>query len=165
RGSGSAWLESLVSRFQEVADRWVAWDATSSLGLPVIVVDLVLDDLPLVFRGSGCHTSPAVAASRALTEAAQSRLTYISGAREDVSFERPRWREVPADRFRAPPPERSFSDLPDLASATVAGDLRTVLERLAVKGREAFAVPLRRPEIDLPVWFAFVPGLREARHV
>jgi ribosomal protein S12 methylthiotransferase accessory factor len=35
--------------------------------------------------GYGAHLSPGVAASRAITEAAQSRLTYIHGAREDLS--------------------------------------------------------------------------------
>jgi len=33
--------------------------------------------------GSGCHPDPARAAIRAVTEAAQSRLTAISGARDD----------------------------------------------------------------------------------
>jgi ribosomal protein S12 methylthiotransferase accessory factor len=35
--------------------------------------------------GSGAHSDPSVALSRALTEAAQSRLTYISGTRDDIS--------------------------------------------------------------------------------
>lgn len=164
RGSGSSWLESLVDRLEEATDRWAAWDATTPLGLPVVLVDLMLDDLPLAFRGSGCHPSPAVAASRAVTEAAQSRLTYISGAREDIRFDSPRWRDLSPDRFPVEPPERSVSELADLATDTVAGDLRIVLDRLRRGGFEAFAVSLRRAEIDLPVWFAFVPGLREARH-
>ncbi len=36
------------------------------------------------FTGSGLHHDPNVALSRAITEAAQSRLTAISGAREDL---------------------------------------------------------------------------------
>src|SRR3546814_5735653 len=35
--------------------------------------------------GHGSHLDPAVAACRAITEAAQSRLTFIHGAREDLS--------------------------------------------------------------------------------
>lgn len=38
----------------------------------------------LPFAGHGLHTDPNVALSRAITEAAQSRLTAISGAREDL---------------------------------------------------------------------------------
>jgi ribosomal protein S12 methylthiotransferase accessory factor len=34
--------------------------------------------------GSGAHADPAVALSRAITEAAQSRLTFISGTRDDI---------------------------------------------------------------------------------
>jgi len=38
-----------------------------------------------VTGGTGAHPSPVRAAIRAVTEAAQSRLTYISGARDDIS--------------------------------------------------------------------------------
>ncbi len=37
--------------------------------------------------GYGTHTDPLIAASRALTEAAQSRLTHIHGAREDLGID------------------------------------------------------------------------------
>lgn len=40
--------------------------------------------MEIPFSGSGLHHDPNVALSRAITEAAQSRLTAISGAREDL---------------------------------------------------------------------------------
>lgn len=40
--------------------------------------------LPVTFTGAGCHLDPAIALCRALTEAAQSRLTAIAGARDDL---------------------------------------------------------------------------------
>jgi ribosomal protein S12 methylthiotransferase accessory factor len=41
-------------------------------------------DLPVTFLGFGAHSAPEVALSRAVTEAAQSRLTAIAGTREDL---------------------------------------------------------------------------------
>ncbi|ASR09552.1 hypothetical protein CHY08_00005 [Rhizobium leguminosarum bv. viciae] len=38
-----------------------------------------------VTGGTGAHPSPVRAAIRAVTEAVQSRMTYISGARDDIS--------------------------------------------------------------------------------
>lgn len=55
------------------------WDGyycfTAALTSPMVEVP---------FSGSGLHHDPNVALSRAITEAAQSRLTAISGAREDL---------------------------------------------------------------------------------
>ncbi|MGW5477730.1 YcaO-like family protein [Streptomyces sp. NPDC004008] len=53
-------------------------------GLPVCVAYLWSEDVPTVFAGGGCHTSPHIAATRALTEAAQSRLAAIAGTRDDL---------------------------------------------------------------------------------
>ncbi|MFC4035265.1 YcaO-like family protein [Streptomyces polygonati] len=53
-------------------------------GLPVCLAYLWSEDFPAIFAGGGCHTSPAIALTRALTEAAQSRLTDIAGTRDDI---------------------------------------------------------------------------------
>ncbi|WP_371801549.1 YcaO-like family protein (plasmid) [Streptomyces sp. NBC_01732] len=53
-------------------------------GLPVCVAYLWSEDQPMVFAGGGCHSTPGIAATRALTEAAQSRLTAIAGMRDDL---------------------------------------------------------------------------------
>lgn len=42
------------------------------------------DAYPITFTGVGCHNDPAIALCRALIEAAQNRLTAISGARDDL---------------------------------------------------------------------------------
>lgn len=58
--------------------------------LPVYVfMAFILDSSPLsinneVNNGYGCHADPFIAASRAITEAAQSRLIFIHGSREDI---------------------------------------------------------------------------------
>lgn len=53
-------------------------------GLPVCVAYLWSEDYPVVFAGGGCHSDPTIALTRALTEAAQSRLTSIAGTRDDL---------------------------------------------------------------------------------
>ncbi|MEU6260202.1 YcaO-like family protein [Streptomyces sp. NPDC047043] len=53
-------------------------------GLPVCVAYIWSEDLPTLFAGGGCHSDPGIAATRALTEAAQSRLAAIAGTRDDL---------------------------------------------------------------------------------
>jgi YcaO-like protein with predicted kinase domain len=57
----------------DVAVFWVVLLSTTAIA-PVSTVNV----------GWGCHTDPAVAAVRAFTEAAQSRLGFIHGARDDL---------------------------------------------------------------------------------
>ncbi|OBF81344.1 hypothetical protein A5791_06165 [Mycobacterium sp. 852002-51163_SCH5372311] len=56
-----------------------AWE-----GYYCFAVELWSPMLEVPFSGSGLHHDPDVALSRAVTEAAQSRVTAISGAREDL---------------------------------------------------------------------------------
>lgn len=67
------------------------WSLTSEWGVHCVVARLWSADFPVACLGSGAHVDPEVAAVRALTEAAQSRLTSISGGRDDV--------EIPASRY------------------------------------------------------------------
>lgn len=75
-------------------DRFAAADMAVELALvhgpyrlPVCVAYLWAHDIPTVFAGGGCHISPVIAAIRALTEAAQSRVTAIAGTRDDLPSE------------------------------------------------------------------------------
>jgi YcaO-like protein with predicted kinase domain len=56
------------------------WD-----GYYCFAAELTSPMMQVPFSGCGLHHDPNVALSRAITEAAQSRLTAISGAREDLS--------------------------------------------------------------------------------
>ena len=116
----------LMDRFDDADIDVAIWDLTTDLSVPAFRVHTL--DRSDGFRsaqpagGSGCHPDPAVALARALTEAAQSRVTYISGARDDAGrtayldrrdegtkadarryFEQPR---VPFVRRRRRPPRR-----------------------------------------------------------
>lgn len=159
------WLREPIDRIRAAGCKLTLWDVTGDLGLPVTLVDLAAPDIPNLWRGSGCHPDPAVALSRAVTEAAQSRLTYISGARDDLPFfggEELAHRLF--DDFREPEAERTLADLPDLSTASVATDLDTVVEYLAARGFETYWVDLTRPEIGVAVATVFIPGLRDKPH-
>lgn len=61
------------------------WHLPNRYGVPVMACYLWREDQPATLvSGAGAHLDPAVALSRAITEAAQSRLTQIAGSREDV---------------------------------------------------------------------------------
>jgi len=77
----------LVARIRARGVRLVLLRAPSDLVHAFMAV--LLDPDPFggasaVNVGYGAHLSPSVAASRAITEAAQARLTFIHGAREDL---------------------------------------------------------------------------------
>jgi ribosomal protein S12 methylthiotransferase accessory factor len=148
-------------------------DITTDVGIAAVLCTLfepVPDSRQQVLyasTGMGCHPAPAVAVSRAVTEAAQGRLTLISGARDDMF--RPRY-EPPADadaqaglltahRHAARRALRSFDDLPDAAGDTLEDDLEAVVGALATRGFHPCWVDLARPEIGIPVVRTVVPGL------
>ncbi len=75
---------ALIGRMRERGNDVIITDHTRWDGLYCLDVLLRSRSVGGVFGGCGLHHDPAVALCRALTEAAQSRLTLISGAREDI---------------------------------------------------------------------------------
>lgn len=68
------------------------WHITINIDIPVFMCTIVdrrnNTPYPQQSTGSGCHPIATVALARAITEAAQSRLTHISGLREDLTWSR-----------------------------------------------------------------------------
>lgn len=163
----------LFERLREADIAFGLWDATSDIGIPTCVC-VVVDRAPNVFRqlyaatGSGCHPVREIALLRALTEAAQCRLTYISGARDDADrefFDRARdpdrvQRTRASIEAGATEPARNFDELPTRSDDDLAGDLAFELERLRAIGvKQVVAVDLSKPQFDLSVMRVVVPGL------
>ena len=78
----------LLAKFEQAKIAAAAWEVTSDVRLPVfmcVIKERADNPLRLLYAssGSGCHPDRTIALLRALTEAAQSRLTHISGARDD----------------------------------------------------------------------------------
>jgi thiazole/oxazole-forming peptide maturase SagD family component len=120
--------------------------------------------------GSAAHPDSSQAIARALGEAAQTRLNYITGARDDLSFEEflPRGRQAKARAaaalFGLGPPRRDFTAVPTCHAPTLREDLDWLLERLAaVSVSEVAVVDLSRDATDFSVVRVVIPGL-EAPH-
>jgi ribosomal protein S12 methylthiotransferase accessory factor len=161
----------LLDRYERAGIAVRLWDITSDLGIPVYLCDIrARAENPSVisrrFRGAGCHASRAVALSRALTEAAQVRLTHIVGIRDDIFPDA--YAESLAERTGAAlldvlarsTASRSFLDAPSFDSPDIAADVRWLLDRLRTAGIESLvAVDLTDPGFGIPVVRAIVPGL------
>jgi ribosomal protein S12 methylthiotransferase accessory factor len=163
-----AGCQALLELYRRAGVAVRIWDVTSDIGVATFVCDIpaTAEEGPdgVRMRGGGCHPARAVALSRALTEAAQTRLNYIVGARDSISGTeyaptleaRTAWALL--DMIRAP--AASFAAAPDFASDDLAADLRAVLVRLRGAGlRHAVAVDLTAAEIGIPVVRVVVPGL------
>lgn len=156
----------LVATFARASIALRIWDVTSDIGLPTFLC-LAASDADDVEPelGSGCHADPDIALARALTEAAQARLTRISGARDDFSLGSYRpaaraGRQEAARRWLRVAARRSFSQAPNRAGATLRHDLDASLARLQTVGiRQAACVDLTKPEFGIPVVRVIVPGL------
>src|SRR5262249_22101757 len=103
------------------------WDVTSDVGVPTFVCDIPTSAQDPVeplrrFRGAGCHPDRRIALARALTEAAQVRLTYIAGNRDDLpaadyqETSREKLGAALIDAISATSELRSFSDAPHFPS-------------------------------------------------
>jgi ribosomal protein S12 methylthiotransferase accessory factor len=135
-------------------------DASGPTGLPCFEARLHDPEAPVLYGGNGCHPSRSTALLRALTEAAQSRLTTVAGSRDDLnrshygsvsSVRRPRW----------PVASGSFRDAPTVAAAPFTAQVHDITRRIRrVTGMAPLAVDLLRPELGLPVVFVVAPGLR-----
>lgn len=150
------------------------WDATSELEVPTYAVEIFEDSCSKTWRacgnfaGYGSHLAPEVALSRALSEAAQSRLAFISGSRDDLY---PFKYEFDAEkvglrvsRIKDPAPTVPFSHRLTQATPSFEGDLSLLLERLKSRGiQQVGVVDLTRDELGMPVVKVVVPGLRSFR--
>jgi ribosomal protein S12 methylthiotransferase accessory factor len=113
----------------------------------------------------GCHPERNIALSRALTEAAQTRLTMIIGSRDDAGrslYARAADAERAArerQRFDRAVPARSLDEVPTWVSDDLAEDGRWMLSRLAEGGfDQVLAVDLTMPELGIPVVCIVIPG-------
>ncbi|UHS59080.1 YcaO-like family protein [Agrobacterium vaccinii] len=145
------------------------FDITTDLAIPCVVALLGPQDRKMASTvrhvdltyGAGAATTPAVAAMRAITEAAQSRMTFIAGARDDLLpdiFSQ----SVDTSMLQAMDvqPSKSLGDLPTLDAASTEHSLETVLDRLQTAGIDKlYAVDLAPEWLPAAVVKVFAPQL------
>jgi ribosomal protein S12 methylthiotransferase accessory factor len=157
----------LLARLDDAGVLPAIYDCTSDLGVPTFMADL--HDLRVrhtgAYRGYGAHLDGGVALVRALTEAAQSRLVYISGARDDV-FRDDLARVHRADSAQALAAVCARPATVDAHGGVDAADpLEALLERLDAAGLERILrVDLTAPGMDgVAAVRVLVPGLEGYR--
>jgi len=147
---------------------WVLLHDTPVTTVVAATDDVQLKDPALLVMGAGSHLRPEIAVMRAITEAAQSRVVQIHGAREDtiredlvrkIGYERMRrmndyWYEEGVDKI-------SLADMQDISSPTPAGNINTVLSHLEKIARNAIVVDLSRSSINIPVVRVIIPGFEQ----
>lgn len=170
-----AGCRALLDRFAAAGVLVAIWHTTTDIGVPAFVCEIVEDDAHALrglgpSAGMGCHLMPGIALSRALTEAAQGRLTRIASSRDDLSRDdypvlaSPDLLQQFRAEFRRAPTPIDFRSVRGFEATDCDADLAFLLHALVQAGLdEAIAVDLTHPALGIPVARVIVPGL-EAAH-
>jgi len=147
------------------------WDATTDIGIPSFVCTIVESSdyrsrglYPT--SGMGSHPSSKIALLRALTEAAQSRLTMISGSRDDNSrkeYEQSRDEKILnyfREELKTGKTTKSFENIPTRETESLDRDVSWELSKLKAIGiKRVIAVDLTKKGFEIPVVRIIIPGL------
>lgn len=159
---------SLAEQVERAGLQLRLFDMSSDIGIPVFFATIspCLDGHEAHWKhfdissGSGCHPSPARAAIRAITEAAQSRVTSIAGARDDFdpAIYRARLKADLLTYLRAKPDGRVVRS--PSSPGGPAQNLPFILQRLEQAGiGSVIVVPLEADEPGFAVAKVLVPEL------
>ncbi|MDY0266346.1 MAG: YcaO-related McrA-glycine thioamidation protein [Methanimicrococcus sp.] len=159
---------NLIQTFKDAEVDVFLRDITSDIGLPTFVAvsdDIALKDPSLLCLGMGTHSSPKIAALRALTEVAQSRATQIHGAREDATLADIR-KQIGYERTKRLNAKWfdtssfiSWSAFKDLSTDDFLDEIKNAIRALKKVGLQTVIVKdLTRPEIGIPVVHVIIPG-------
>lgn len=169
---GDPVLDIIVDRIERAGMRLLLLDMTTDIGVPSFLAVIIPGNLgervdarwTHVCGGCGCHPDPVRAALRAITEAAQSRLTAIAGSRDDFSprlYQRlddggPMQELINLCDETPAAPTFSFEPSP----RSIQENISQILDRLASRGiDQVVAVPLPHPRLPVSVVRMIVPGL------
>jgi len=155
----------MIDRIADAGSRVFVWALDSDIAGMCAIGCAIMEDprepqwrMLGCYQGFGAHVDPAIAIARALAEAAQTRLTYIAGARDDffpIDYARatdldvlvPMW-----ERLASPCDEPvAFADLPRFAARSLEHAIASLVAQLP----EVIVVDLT---IAVPVVKILVPG-------
>lgn len=131
------------------------------LGVPCFKASIIETETSVSFWGSASHCLREVAMVKALTEAVQSRLTLLSGGRDDIH-------ESIFLKFKtpslAPPPDTtpkpSALEVPERRFASGQQELDWLVEAISREHDSApLVVNLTRSDMGIPVYFTVIPKL------
>jgi len=162
---------TVAEQYQRAGVDVAVWETTSDVGIPAFRCLTTernssrLRPLPSAY-GFGCHPARKIGLLRALTEAAQSRLTLIAGSRDDLGREAYEHVLSPATaaediaEMNDCAAMREFGENPNFESETFEDDVAWELARLRSAGiAHVIVVDLTKPEFGVPVVRVVIPGL------
>jgi ribosomal protein S12 methylthiotransferase accessory factor len=168
---GDPTCREVVGKFERAGLSVAVWDITTDINIAAFACFVVpLEDRSVwhgaVAAGYGCHPSRTIALLRTLTEAAQTRLTVISGVRDDFRAETyeelldPEVVRSKRAEIRRSVARGRFSDVPTVSGSAFEVDVAWELKCLRRAGiRRVIVVNLTKPEFGLPVVRVVIPGL------
>jgi YcaO-like protein with predicted kinase domain len=161
-----ALARELIATLKRAAVEPVLFDLTVDTAVPVFMTCLYDRHHHLgIFKGYGAHLDPQIAMIRALTEAVQSRLVFISGSRDDLFARRFRTAQIAADArtIRALREGSATVDAREQmsqATPTFEGDVQLLLEKLRRVGlNQVIVFDLAQPGVPVAAVKVLVPGL------
>ena len=160
-------LYEIARKFKDAEIELKIWLVPTDIGIPTVIAatdDVKLKDPALLVMGAGSHLKPETAVLRAITEAAQSRVVQIQGAREDTDREG-FIRCVGYDRMKRlnyfwfeEGEKVSLSEVQDLSRKSPAENIDLILEKLRGIAEKVLVVDLSRKEVAVPVVRVIIPG-------
>lgn len=160
------WCADILNTLMRSGTRAAVWDMTSDLGVPAFFCEIW--SASSTFRsvgpaaGSACHPLSGIALGKAVLEAVQSRLTMISGTRDDLTREM-FVRGPPRPSLNEPPiySAKTFTEIPSAPSLFSIDDaLDDILGRIRLAGIvEPLIVDLSSDGIPAAVVRVIAPGL------
>jgi len=161
------YLYELARKFKDAGIDLKIWLVPTDTGIPTVIAatdDVKLKDPALLVMGAGSHLKPEIAIARAITEAAQSRVVQIQGAREDTDREG-FIRSVGYDRMKRlnwfwfeEGEKISLSEVQDLSGKSPAENIDVILEQLKGLTERVLVADLSREEVAVPVVRVIIPG-------
>jgi len=160
-------VDALDFRIAQAGFRLQLFDQTSTTGVPVIYAVLTpADGADKHFElatGAGCHPVAAIAARRAIVEAAQTRITNIAGARDDIvaaQYDQALGRTLVALTANGVSDRPAPTGIePEASVDERIAEMRAGLERSGLK--RMVVVPMGGSHMGIEVVRVFVPGLED----
>lgn len=163
----SAHIADWMNRLSDASASLEVAILPNDYGIPTATAFVWSRDFPVLFGGAGTHSDPVVAVSRAISEAVQSRLTIISGTRDDIPSSIDAFTvERDAPTFETGDPWADVVGDSGLSCPSIAEELGVIALRVAtVTGYEPIAVDLSTDPDAFAVVKVVCPGLTNSRKV
>jgi ribosomal protein S12 methylthiotransferase accessory factor len=158
-------VRQVLDRFEENGIEIHLWLLEGRTAVPTVAAaadDTMTKDPAMLVIGSGTHTSPEIAALRAVTEVAQSRGSYLQGGRADPQREMV-LRKAGYERLKrinrmwfADAEAINIGDVPDISTDRFDQDIERSIEEISPHAERICICDLSRTPV--PVVRVVMPG-------